>query len=79
MKLFLGNNILMDGKSIYVVVLAESLDEAMELCASKFAPNDTSEWCFGFRDGGNYTELEQDGESAVVSWLSIKEHFGVDE
>ena len=75
MKLFLVNNIRIGDESTYVVVRSKSLDDAIELCVAKFAPNDTSEWAFGFKDWGNYIELEQEGEGAVLSWLSIKETF----
>lgn len=61
MKLFIVNNVLCDYTSGMVVVRAESVEHARQLCIEEFKSSSEE-----FQDLENYFEVDLNGEAGVV-------------
>lgn len=62
MKIFIVNNVLNDFTSGMVVVRAESLEQAMQICEAEFGSSSEND----FLDYANYSEIGVDGSAGVI-------------
>jgi hypothetical protein len=66
MKLFVVNNVLTDYTDGMIVVRAESIEQAIELCLKDFGGTAGST---ALEDETNYTEIDLDGTPSVVDYV----------